>query len=96
MTFKIFIYLATLGLLQHVGSLVVPCEHLVEECGISSQNLVLQQLPAIIFGAPLLLMVGFAGQNLTNTLIVFGVVIVMFIVYNIILLRKYIFKKKNK
>lgn len=63
----------------------------------ASQNLVLQQLPAIIFGAPLLLMVGFAGQKeLTNTLIVFGVVIVMFIVYNIILLRKYIFKKKNK
>ena len=62
----------------------------------ASQNLVLQQLPAIIFGAPLLLMVGFAGQNLTNTLIVFGVIIVMFIVYNIILLRKYVFKKKNK
>ena len=63
----------------------------------ASQNLVLQQLPAIIFGAPLLLMVGFAGQKeLTNTLIVFGVIIVMFIVYNIILLRKYIFKKKNK
>lgn len=62
----------------------------------ASQNLVLQQLPAIIFGAPLLLMVGFAGQNLTNTLIVFGVIIVMLIVYNIILLRKYIFiKKKN-
>ena len=53
----------------------------------ASQNLVLQQLPAIIFGAPLLLMVGFAGQKeLKNTLIVFGV----------ILLRKYIFKKKNK
>lgn len=62
----------------------------------ASQNLVLQQLPAIIFGAPLLLMVGFAGQNLTNTLIVFGVIIVMLIVYNIILLRKYIFIKKNK
>lgn len=63
----------------------------------ASQNLVLQQLPAIIFGAPLLLMVGFAGQKeLKNTLIVFGVIIVMFIVYNIILLRKYIFKKKNK
>jgi ESS family glutamate:Na+ symporter len=62
----------------------------------ASQNLVLQQLPAIIFVAPLLLMVGFAGQNLTNTLIVFAVIVVMFIVYNIILLRKYIFKKKNK
>ena len=62
----------------------------------AAQNLVLQQLPAVVFGAPLLLIVGFAGQNITNTLIVFGIVIVMFIVYNIILLRKFIFKRRKK
>lgn len=61
----------------------------------ASSNLVLQQLPAIVFGAPLLLMVGFAGHSLTNTLVVFGIVIAMFVVYNIILLRKFIFKKKK-
>ena len=43
-----------------------------------------------------LLIVGFAGHNITNTLIVFGIVIVIFIVYNIILLRKFIFKRRKK
>ena len=28
---------------------------------LAAQNLVLQQLPAVVFGAPLLLIVGFAG-----------------------------------
>ncbi len=62
----------------------------------AANNLVLQQVPAIAFGAPLLLLMSFAGENITNSLIVFGIVIGMFIVYNIILLRKFIFKKKNK
>ena len=62
----------------------------------AAQNLVLQKLPAVVFGATLLLIVGFAGHNITNTLIVFGIVIVMFNVYNIILLRKFIFKRRKK
>lgn len=62
----------------------------------AAQNLVLKQLPAVVFGASLLLIFGFAGQNITNTLIVFGIVIVMFNVYNIILLRKFIFKRRKK
>ncbi len=61
----------------------------------AADNLVLQQVPAIAFGAPILLLIPFAGESLTNALIVFGIVIVMFVVYNIILLRKYIFKKKS-
>ena len=60
----------------------------------ASSNLVLQQLPAIVFGAPLLLSIGFV-EDLNTTLIIFGVVIAMFIAYNIILLRKYIFKNKK-
>ena len=62
----------------------------------AADNLVLQQLPAIAFGAPLLLLMTFAGQNVTNTLIALAIFTLMFIVYNIILLRKLIFKKKNK
>lgn len=62
----------------------------------AANNLVLQQVPAIAFGAPLLLLMSFAGENITNSLIVFGIVMGMFVVYNIILLRKYIFKKRNK
>ncbi len=62
----------------------------------AADNLVLQQLPAIIFGAPLLLIIGAAGKSLQNALIILGVASCMFIVYNILLLRKSIFKKKNK
>ena len=61
----------------------------------AANNLVLQQLPAIIFGAPILLLMTFAAQSLTNSLIMFGIVIVLFVVYNIILMRKKIFGKKK-
>ena len=65
----------------------------------ASDNLVLQQLPAIIFGAPILLLIPFAGESLDNALIVFGIVCVLFVIYNLILLRRDIFKigkgKKN-
>ena len=61
----------------------------------AADNLVLQQLPAIIFGAPLLLLITFAGKSVTSALIVFGVVIAMFMVYNIILFRRQIFKRKK-
>ena len=61
----------------------------------AADNLVLQQLPAIIFGAPLLLLIGAAGKSVYNCLLILGVIVVMFIIYNVILLRKYIFKKKN-
>ena len=62
----------------------------------ASNNLIFQQVPAIAFGAPLLLLMSFGGQSFTNALIVLGVVAIMFIVYNLILFRKYLFKKKNK
>jgi ESS family glutamate:Na+ symporter len=62
----------------------------------AADNLVLQQLPAILFGAPLLLLMTFAGQNVINTLIALAIFTAMFVIYNIILLRKLIFKKKAK
>jgi ESS family glutamate:Na+ symporter len=60
----------------------------------AASNLVLQQLPAIIFGSPLLLLLTFAAQSLTNTVIMLGIIIGLFVTYNLILLRKEIFKKK--
>ena len=60
----------------------------------AANNLVLQQVPAIAFGAPLLLLMSFAAESITNSLIVFGIMLAMFIVYNIIVFRKFIFKKK--
>lgn len=62
----------------------------------AADNLVFQQVPAIAFGAPILLLIPFAAQAFNNSLLVFGVVIVLFIVYNLISLRKWIFKKKEK
>lgn len=61
----------------------------------AADNLVFQQIPAIAFGAPLLLLMSFAAESITNSLIVFIIMIVMFVVYNIIILRKDIFKKKK-
>ena len=60
----------------------------------AANNLVLQQVPAIAVGAPVLLLMSFAAESITNSLIVFGIMLAMFIVYNIIVFRKFIFKKK--
>lgn len=62
----------------------------------AANNLVLQQVPAIAFGAPLLLFMSFAASSFNNSLIMLGVMVAMFIIYNMITLRKYIFKKKNR
>lgn len=62
----------------------------------AANNLVMQQIPAIAFGAPILLLIPFAGKSFDNSLLVLGICVVLFVVYNVILLRKFIFKKKNK
>jgi len=60
----------------------------------AADNLVLQGFPAIIFGAPIFLLVSFAGASFKNALITLGIVTILFIVYNCITLRKFIFKRK--
>lgn len=62
----------------------------------AAQNLVLQQVPAIAFGFPVILLVSFAGKDLTSSLITLAIIVPMFVGYNVFLLRKYIFKKKEK
>ena len=62
----------------------------------AANNLVLQQVPAIAFGAPIMLLVSFAADSLPNCLIFLGITILMFIAYNMITLRKIIFKRKKK
>lgn len=76
----------------------------------AANNLVFQQVPAIIFGAPILLLVPLAGNAEAfmksvngNTAIILLIVAVLFIAYNIILFRTYIlalikriFKRKSK
>ena len=54
----------------------------------AANNMVYQQTWAILFGAPMLLMMGFAPQSTKNALITMGVMVVMFFVLNgIALLR---------
>ena len=62
----------------------------------AADNLVLQQIPAIAFGAPILLLMSFAAESFGNSLIVFGIICALFVIYNFILFRKTLFKKKNK
>jgi ESS family glutamate:Na+ symporter len=71
----------------------------------AASNLVYQQLWAIVFGFPMLLLLGIAPigltadpatTNLTNTWITLAALIVLFVVMNVILFRRDIFKKKEK
>jgi ESS family glutamate:Na+ symporter len=57
-----------------------------------SDNLVYQNFPAIVFGFPLMLLANLAPVNPVLTVVIlFG----MFVALNIILFRKFIFKKKK-
>ncbi|HHT94832.1 MAG TPA: sodium/glutamate symporter [Clostridia bacterium] len=62
----------------------------------AATNLVYQQLYAILFGFPVLLLLGFAPQSNTNLWITFIVLIVLLAVYTVLLFRDSIFKKKKK
>ena len=71
----------------------------------AASNLVYQQLWAIVFGFPMLLLLGFAPigltadpatTNLTNIWITLAALIGLFVAMNLILFRRQIFKKKVK
>lgn len=59
----------------------------------AADNMVYQNLPAIVFGFPLMLIADLAP---TNPLLTLGIVTAFFLVMNIILFRSKIFKKRNK
>ncbi len=58
----------------------------------ASNNLIMQTVPAIAFGFPILLLVGFAPQSLLHSIITVGIVTVLFFAFNVFIL----FKKKPK
>ncbi len=60
----------------------------------ASDNLVYHQPWAILFGFPLFLLVGVAPQSLGKTIMCMCIFAALFVVLNIFLLRKQIFKKK--
>ena len=61
----------------------------------AANNLVLQSLPAVALGFPVLLLVSYAPQGVTQALITLGILIVVFIIFNIFMFRKKVFKKKK-
>lgn len=61
----------------------------------AANNLVMQSIPACIFGFPLMLLMGLAPQGDVQTLITFGILIVFFVAMNLLLFRSWIFKRKK-
>lgn len=59
----------------------------------ASDNLVYHMPWAILFGAPMFLLIGVAPQSLGKTWMVLGVCAVLFVVFNIVLLRRLIFRR---
>ena len=59
----------------------------------AADNLVYQQIPAIVFGFPMMLLATFAPKNPTLTLII---LVGFFLFLNLLLFRRFIFKRKIK
>ncbi|MBR5799755.1 MAG: hypothetical protein IKY23_06805 [Lachnospiraceae bacterium] len=60
----------------------------------TSSLYILSNFPAMVMIAPLLLLLGFAGKSLTNTIIAFAIFFVLWVAYTVFLFRRRIFKKK--
>lgn len=54
----------------------------------AANNLVLQTIPALAFGFPVLLLMGFAPQSLGNTLITMGIMVVAMLLFCLFIFRR--------
>ena len=62
----------------------------------AANNLVLQTLSAIVFGFPVLLLMGYAPQSMKATWITLGILVVFWAALTVFMLRTKIFKRKKK
>ncbi len=62
----------------------------------AANNLVLQTIPAIIFGFPILLLVGLAPQSLQHTLITLAILVAIYIIFWFFIYRAKIFHHSAK
>ncbi len=62
----------------------------------TSSLYILSNFPAMVMIAPLLFMLGFAGQSLTNAVIACSIFFVLWVAYTVFLFRRKIFKKRYK
>ena len=60
----------------------------------TSSLYILSNFPAMVMIAPLLFLLGFAAQSLTNAIIACAVFFTLWAVYTVFLFRRRIFKKK--
>ena len=60
----------------------------------TSSLYILSNFPAMVMIAPLLFLLSFAGQSLTNAIIAFAIFLILWIVYTTFLFRRRIFKKR--
>ena len=54
----------------------------------AANNLVLQTIPALLFGFPVLLLMGFAPQSLSNTLITMAIMVAALLLFGLFIFRK--------
>ena len=54
----------------------------------AANNLVLQTIPALAFGFPVLLLMGFAPQSLANTLVTMGIMVVALLLFGLFIFRR--------
>ena len=62
----------------------------------AANNLVMQSVPAIILGFPMLLLLGLAPKGTWQIFVTFGALIVLFVLMHVLLFRSSIFKRKKK
>lgn len=62
----------------------------------AANNLVLQTIPAIAFGFPVLLLMGFAPQSFKACIITFGILAVAFLIFATFIFRKKWFRKRSE
>ena len=62
----------------------------------TSSLYILSNFPAMVMIAPLLLLLNFAGQSMTNAIIACAIFLVLWLVYTTFLFRRKIFKKRYK
>jgi ESS family glutamate:Na+ symporter len=60
----------------------------------AAKNLVYQQLWAIVFGFPMLLLMGIAPQSMQTTWLVLAALIILLVAMTVLLFRSHIFKRK--
>jgi len=62
----------------------------------AARNLIYQNLWAVLFGAPMLLLMGFAARSMRWTWITWGLLVAFLVIMLLILFRSFIFRRRKK